>query len=311
MSAIRQSTQPAKTPAAPPAPNRFKDTGRHMLSTRRVVIGTTVLLLLAALSLLGPLASAWDVGGRDYTALLQAPSAEHWTGTGHTGLDVFTQSTSGLRKSLLIALLVALGSTAVAALVGSFAGYLGGLTDHTLMWTAELALVLPSFVVMAILSKHFAGRGGWAVLAALLAAFSWMVTSKMVRGLTISLREREYVRAARFMGVPAHRIILRHILPNMSSLLVADATIMVSTAVIGETGLSYFGLGVQPPDVSLGMVIADGSRFATTAPWVFMFPTVLLVLMVLAVNMIGDGLRDALDPSSRHHRPQERYTHER
>jgi peptide/nickel transport system permease protein len=104
------------------------------------------------------------------------------------------------------------------------------------------------------------------------------------------------------MGVPAHRIILRHILPNMSSLLIADATIMVSSAIIGETALSYFGLGVQSPDISLGMVIADGSSFATTAPWVFAFPTILLIVMVLAVNMVGDGLRDALDPQSKSRR---------
>lgn len=294
-----ETTQP---PAVPPAPNRLRDIGRQLLATRRVIVGFVMIGLLAALAFLGPLISPWEVGERDYLAMLDGPSPEHWFGTNRTGQDIFTQSTAGLQKSLLIGLLVAAISTGVAAIVGAFAGFFGGMSDRALMWIADLALVLPSFVILAILSRHFVGQGGWLILVILLAAFSWMVTSKMVRGMTISLREREYIHAARFMGVPPYKIILRHILPNMSSLLIADATIMVSTAIIGETALSYFGLGVQAPDISLGVVIADGSAFATTAPWVFAFPTALLVLLVLGVNMIGDGLRDALDPSSKSRR---------
>ncbi|KOX24210.1 ABC transporter permease [Nocardiopsis sp. NRRL B-16309] len=303
MSTIEESRAPAPVPAAPPAPSRLRDLGRRLIGTRRVVVGLLLLVLLAAVAFLGPLVSPWEPGERDFSAMLEGPTTEHWAGTNRTGQDIFTQATAGLRKSLLIGLLVAVFSTGFAALVGAFAGYVGGVTDRGLMWTADLALVLPNFVILAILSTHFAGDGGWLVLVVLLAAFSWMVTSKMVRGLTISLREREYIHAARFMGVPAHTIVLRHILPNMSSLLIADATIMVSGAIIGETALSYFGLGVQSPDISLGMVIAAGSAFATTAPWVFAFPTLLLIVMVLAVNMVGDGLRDALDPQSTSRRP--------
>jgi peptide/nickel transport system permease protein len=302
MSTTEESTAPVRVPDVPPAPNRLKDLARQLVGTRRVLVGLALLGLLVVVAFVGPLVSAWEIGQRDFGAMLDAPSADHWMGTNRTGQDIFTQTTAGLQKSLLIGLLVALLSTGFAALVGSFAGYFGGLTDKGLTWVADLALVLPNFVILAILSSHFSGSGGWFVLVILLAAFSWMVTSKMVRGLTISLREREYIHAARYMGVPAHRIILRHILPNMSSLLIADATIMVSSAIIGETALSYFGLGVQSPDISLGMVIADGSSFATTAPWVFAFPTILLIVMVLAVNMVGDGLRDALDPQSKSRR---------
>ncbi|GAB2490015.1 ABC transporter permease [Nocardiopsis aegyptia] len=298
MSTIEESKASAPAPTVPPAPSRLKDLGRRLVGTRRVIVGLALLVLLAAVAFIGPLLSPWELGERDFSAMLEGPTAEHWMGTNRTGQDIFTQATAGLQKSLLIGLLVALVSTGFAALVGAFAGYSGGVTDKGLMWIADLALVLPNFVILAILSTHFVGDGGWLILVVLLAAFSWMVTSKMVRGLTISLREREYIHAARFMGVPAHRIILRHILPNMSSLLIADATIMVSSAIIGETALSYFGLGVQSPDISLGMVIAAGSSFATTAPWVFAFPTILLIVMVLAVNMVGDGLRDALDPQS-------------
>ncbi|WP_304453859.1 ABC transporter permease [Nocardiopsis sp. YSL2] len=298
MSTTEESAAPKPAPTVPPAPSRLTDLGRRLIRTRRVIVGLVLLALLAAVAFLGPLISPWQLGERDFSAMLEGPTPEHWMGTNRTGQDIFTQATAGLQKSLLIGLLVALVSTGFAALVGAFAGYCGGVTDQGLMWIADLALVLPNFVILAILSTHFVGEGGWLVLVVLLAASSWMVTSKMVRGLTISLREREYIHAARFMGVPARTIILRHILPNMSSLLIADATIMVSAAIIGETALSYFGLGVQSPDISLGMVIAAGSSFATTAPWVFAFPTTLLIVMVLAVNMVGDGLRDALDPQS-------------
>lgn len=291
-----------EAPAVPPAPSRLKDVLRQLVATRRVIIGFAMLAGLALLAFLGPVISPWGITERDYLSTLEGPSPEHWFGTNRTGQDIFTQSAAGLQKSLLIGLLVAMISTAVAALVGAFAGYFGGLTDRALMWVADLALVLPSFVILAILSKHFMGGSGWLILVVLLAGLSWMVTSKMVRGMTISLREREYIHAARFMGVPPRKIIMRHILPNMSSLLIADATIMVSTAIIGETALSYFGLGVQPPDITLGIVIADGANFATTAPWMFLFPTALLVLLVLAVNMIGDGLRDVLDPTSKSRR---------
>jgi peptide/nickel transport system permease protein len=183
------------------------------------------------------------------------------------------------------------------AVVGSFAGYFGGWVDRTLMWIVDLLLVLPSFLIIAILSPTFRGKT-WLVFVVLLAAFLWLVTARIVRGMTISLRQREYVLAARYMGVPAHRIIFRHILPNISSLLIVDATINVSAAIIAETSLSYFGFGVQPPDVSLGTLIADGTRSAVTYPWMFAFPAGLLVAIVLSVNLVGDGLRDALDPTS-------------
>ena len=165
------------------------------------------------------------------------------------------------------------------------------------MWFVDLLLVIPGFLVLAIVSPAFRGKT-WLLFVLLLAAFIWMITARIVRGMTITLRDREYVQAARFMGVSTPRIIFRHILPNISSLLIIDATINVSAAIISETGLSYFGFGVQPPDVSLGTLIADGTDSAVTYPWLFAFAAGLLVLIVLAVNLIGDGLRDAIDPTS-------------
>ena len=261
------------------------------------MFGLTVLVFLFLLAFVGPYLGQWSYTDHDFDAFLQGPSLDHWFGTTQTGGDVYALTLRGMQKSLVIGILVALISTGVAALVGSFAGYMGGWIDRSLMWFVDLMLVLPSFLIIAILSPTFRGKT-WLVFVVLLAAFLWLVTARIVRGMTISLREREYVLAARYMGVPAHRIIFRHILPNISSLLIVDATINVSAAVISETGLSYFGFGVQPPDVSLGTLIADGTQSATTYPWLFGFAAGILVALVLAVNLVGDGLRDALDPTS-------------
>jgi peptide/nickel transport system permease protein len=264
---------------------------------RLAMFGLVVLVLMFLLAFVGPYLTQWEYTDHDFNAFLQGPSLDHWFGTTQTGGDVYALTLRGMQKSLIIGLLVALFSTGIAALVGSFAGYFGGWVDRALMWFVDLLLVLPAFLIIAILSPTFRGKT-WLVFVILLAAFLWMVTARIVRGMTISLREREYVMAARYMGVPAHRIIFRHILPNISSLLIVDATINVSAAVISETGLSYFGFGVQPPDVSLGTLIADGTPSATTYPWLFAFAAGLLVITVLAVNLVGDGLRDALDPTS-------------
>ncbi|MFC7613207.1 ABC transporter permease [Actinokineospora soli] len=210
---------------------------------------------------------------------------------------MFAQVMRGLQKSLTIGLMVGVVSTGVAALVGALAGYFGGWVDRSLMWVVDLLLVLPSFLIIAVLSPAFKGES-WLLFVVLLAGFSWMITARIVRGMTLTLREREYVKAARFMGQTPMRIIAKHIVPNMASLLIIDATITIGAAVLSETGLSFFGFGVQPPDVSLGTLIATGTDSVLTYPWLFYIPAGFLVLFVLAVNLFGDGLRDALDPSS-------------
>lgn len=271
---------------------------RRFLRRRLAVAGLVMIAGLFALAFLGPYLSQWSYAEHDFEAFQSPPSAEHWFGTTKTGADVYALTLRGMQKSLVIGLLVALISTSLAAIVGAFAGYVGGWVDRVLMWFVDLLLVIPAYLIIAILSPTFQGKT-WLVFVLLLSAFLWMITARIVRGMTISLREREYVLAARYMGVSTPRIILRHILPNISSLLIVDATINVSAAIIAETGLSYFGFGVQPPDVSLGNLIAAGTSSAVTYWWLFWFAGGLLVMIVLAVNVVGDGLRDAIDPSSR------------
>jgi len=270
---------------------------RRFLRKKLAVFGMFMVVCLFLLAFIGPHLTKWSYTSQDYTAFLQSPSSSHWFGTTQIGEDVFAQTMRGMQKSLIIGLLAALLSTSAAAIVGSFAGYFGGWIDRGLMWMVDLLLVIPAFLVIAILSPLFRGKT-WLVFVVLLAAFAWMITSRVVRGLTISLKEREFVQAARFMGVSSHRIIFRHILPSMASLLIIDYTINVGGAILAETGLSFFGFGVQPPDVSLGTLIRDGTNSALTYPWLFQYAGGLLILFVLAVNFVGDGLRDALDPNS-------------
>jgi peptide/nickel transport system permease protein len=271
---------------------------RRFLRNRLALVGLLTLVLLYAASLLSPLFAPWAYNQYDYTAFLQPPSPSHWFGTSQIGEDVFAQTMRGLQKSLTIGLLTGLISIIIASLVGASAGYFGGWVDRGLMWVVDLLLVLPSFLIIAVISPALRGSS-WIWFVLLLGVFAWMITARILRGMTMTLREREFVKAAKFMGAPASLIIRRHILPNMASLMIIDVTITVGATILLETGLSYFGFGVQPPDVSLGTLIRSGSDAAVTTPWLFLFAGGLLVVSVLAVNFIGDGLRDALDPNSR------------
>jgi len=259
-------------------------------------------LILLALLFIGcyalPPLLPYGYNDLDYDALLQPPSLKHWFGTNALGQDLLARTLRGMQKSMLIGFCVAVISTSIAATVGSVAGYFGGWRDRALMWLVDLLLVVPSFILIAIVTPRTKQSSSILWLIVLLAVFGWMVSSRMVRGLTMSLREREFVSAARYMGVSSRRVIVHHIVPNVASILIIDATLNVGFAILAETGLSFLGFGVQPPDVSLGTLIADGTPSTTTFPWVFLFPAGALVLIVLCANLTGDGLRDALDPGS-------------
>jgi peptide/nickel transport system permease protein len=272
---------------------------RRFLRNRPAVISLVVLALLFVSCWALPPLLPFSHTDLDYYALQQPPSTVHWFGTNSIGQDLLAQTLRGMQKSLLIGVAVAFISTLIAATVGAIAGYFGGWRDRTLMWIVDLLLVVPSFLLIAIVTPRIRESSSVLWLIVLLSAFSWMISSRIVRGMTMSLREREFVSAARYMGVSNRRIIVRHILPNVASILIIDTALNVGIAILAETGLSFLGFGVQPPDVSLGTLIADGTRSVTTFPWVFLFPAGVLVLIVLCANLIGDGLRDALDPAAR------------
>jgi peptide/nickel transport system permease protein len=279
---------------------------RRFLRNRPAVVALVLLVVLFVGCYGLPPLLPYDYNALDYHGLLQPPSVRHWFGTNALGQDLLARTLRGMQKSMLIGFCVAAISTSIAATVGSIAGYFGGWRDRALMWLVDLLLVVPGFLIIAIITPRIKQSSSMFWLILLLAIFGWMVSSRMVRGLTMSLREREFVRAARFMGVPDRNVIMRHILPNVASILIIDATLNVGYAVLAETGLSFLGFGIQPPDVSLGTLIADGTPSTTTFPWVFLFPAGALVLIVLCANITGDGLRDALDPGSRSSRRKRR-----
>jgi len=271
---------------------------RRFARNRLAVASLVVLVLLFVSCYALPPLLPYSYSELDFYALQTPPSPAHWFGTNALGQDVLAQVLRGMQKSMLIGVSVAVISTLIAATVGSIAGYFGGWRDRALMWFVDLLLVVPSFILIAIITPRTKNSANIALLIVLLAAFGWMISSRMVRGLTMSLREREYVQAARYMGVPSRRIIARHVIPNVASILIIDTALNVGGAILAETGLSFLGFGVQPPDVSLGTLIADGTKSATTFPWVFLFPAGVLVGILVCANLTGDGLRDAFDPGS-------------
>lgn len=273
---------------------------RRFRRNRMAMVGLVLLTLWVLLAVFGPIVFN-DYHYRELTSdIRQSPSRNHWAGTTQNGRDLFAMAMEGMRKSFLVGLAVGLGSTTISAVVGSFAGYFSGWLDKVVLWVIDLLLVLPAFLIIAIVVNNTGSAGGGiALLIVLLAGLGWMLSARVVRSLTQSVRDREYITAAKYMGVSGPRIVFRHIIPNISSLLIIDATLAIGAAVLAETGLSFFGFGIRPPNVSLGSLIGDGSRQASTFPWIFYAGAVPLVWLILAINFIGDGLRDALDPKDR------------
>jgi len=270
---------------------------KRFLRNKGATAGLAIVILMFLAAFVGPHIDQWQYTDIDFQNFETPPSGGHWFGTTQTGQDLFALTMRGLQKSLIIGLVGGLLTTAIAAVVGAFAGYYGGWTDRILSWGIDLFLVLPALLMLAILSPLYKGHT-WTLMIPLLAAFAWMVTARIVRAQTMNLKNREFVSAARFMGVSGPRIIVRHILPNIASLLIIDAVLNVAATILGEVNLSFFGFGVQAPDVSLGTLIDNAQQDLSSYQWLLVFPIACLVLLLLSVNMIGDGLRDALDPNA-------------
>ncbi|MEV5647877.1 ABC transporter permease [Nocardia sp. NPDC052254] len=283
----------------PVAAGRRKLVWRRFVRNKTAVTAGIVLIIMVIGAFAIPPFLSYDYQERDPLALLQPPSPQHPFGTNEIGQDMLAQTLHGLQKSLLIGFCVAVVAALIAVTTGAIAGLLGGWIDRLIMWLVDLLLVVPSFIIIAIFAPRMKGSGSILLLIVLLAAFGWMISARIVRSMTLTLREREFVRAARYMGASTRSVIVTHIVPNIASILIIDTTLAVGIAIMSETGLSYLGFGVQPPDVSLGSLIAFGTKSALTFPWLFLFPGGFLIAIVLCANLVGDGLRDAFDPTSR------------
>ena len=285
-----------------PAVQRSKPLSKWALYSRRyfrnipATVALGIFVLLVAFAVVGPVFQKWDHIDLDFLALSDGPSAEHWFGTTNSGNDVFAMTIEGLRRSLMIALIVSTGTTVISALLGGIAAYFGGWSERIILWVIHFMMAVPGFLIVALVTN---GSGGnWFILAIMLVVIGWMTLARTVWTLSLSIRESEYIQAARYMGVGSFTIVLRHMLPNMASLLIINFTLGVVAAVNSETSLSFLGFGVRVPDVSLGTLIAMGSSVVTSAPWIFLFPGAILTLLTVSMAFVADGLRDALDPNS-------------
>lgn len=285
----------------PDAPKKRRG-GRLSLLLRRfarnkfALVGCVLFVLLVVYALIGPLFSPHGKDDTDFFALMEGPSAEHWFGTNDAGNDLFVQSVYALRRSLIIAVGVSAATTAIAALYGAFAAFMGGRTERFMVSLLNVLLVIPVFVFLALISN--ATSGNWKILMLVLIVTGWYFQARVVWSLATSLREREYVTAATYMGVGSLTNVVRHIIPNIGSLLVINFTYGVVSTVMAETALSFLGFGVKVPDVSLGVLLSVGNANLYSAPWLFFIPAAILTVLTVSMAFIADGLRDALDPNS-------------
>lgn len=253
----------------------------------------------------GPIPGWWDKSyvssapvvnaGRPTLTLWPFSLGEHPFGQDNTGKDYFALVMRGTQRSLTIAFTVGIVSTIIGTAIGALAGYFRGWVEAVLMRLTDLFIVVPLLVLAAVLGQMASGRGIWA-LALMLGLVTWTNLARLVRGEVLSLREREFVAAARAMGTGATRIIVKHILPNTVGVIIVAATLAIASAILLETSLSFLGFGVQAPDTSLGRLISDYQNSFTTRPWLFWWPGIFILAIALTVNFLGDGLRDAFDP---------------
>jgi len=276
----------------------WSEAARRLRTNRAAVVAGGVLVLLVLASLLAPLASRHAIDQVDWTLspLASPPSLAngHWFGTDSNGRDLFVRVWSGTQVSLLVAVLATLVSLAIGVAWGATAGYLGGRVDNWMMRFVDVLYALPYMFFVIILTVVF-GRSLWLIFLAI-GAVGWLTMARIVRGQAMALRQREFVAAAITLGLPAHRIIARHIVPNVLGTVVVYATLTVPQVILFESFLSFLGLGVQEPLTSLGRLVAEGALEMETAPWQLLVPSAVLALLLLCLNFLGDGLRDALDP---------------
>ena len=270
----------------------------RFIRNRTAIVGALSLILLFLFCFLGPLVWRIDPNAINVTNVsssLAGPSLLHPFGTDDVGRDEFARAMAGGRVSLLIGLSSMFMALVFGIGIGAFAGYYGGIIDNLLMRFTDVVLAVPLYLLLFVLSASFTDHTPKSVII-LIAVLTWTYAARLVRGEFLTLKEREFVLAARTIGARNLRMMFRHILPNAAGPIIVNATLLVGTNIILESVMSYFGFGIQPPDASWGSLVSDGQGFFDVAPWLVFAPGLLIFFTVLSFNLVGDGLRDALDP---------------
>jgi peptide/nickel transport system permease protein len=272
---------------------------RHRLA----LIGLFGLVVIFGAGIFAGLITPYSYSEIDLNAILQGPSHAHYFGTDALGRDEYTRVIWGIRTSMEVGVFVAVVSTFVGLVIGAIAGYYGGWIDNLLMRFTDLVLTLPLLAIL-LTATALLGQGNQWRVSLILVFFFWTGIARVVRGIFLSLREKEYVEAAKASGAGDARLMFRHILPNTLGPIVVNATLAVGTAILVEAALSFLNFGIKPPTPSLGVLISEAQANPTTFTggqtwWLTIFPGLTIVAIVLCVNFVGDGLRDALDPTQR------------
>ena len=286
-----------------PAPEGFTADSYWRLSARRfgkhrlAVAGGIVILALALASLLAPWLAPYPFQATDVTKLFTPPNRQHWLGTDEVGQDVLTRLLYAGRVSLAVGFVTSMIAVTAGTVVGLVAGFYGGVWDRILMRVADLLLALPTIALMFVLAKVL-GTGLRSIIL-VLAVLGWMGTARLVRAEVLRLKRLDFVDAARSLGASDGRVLQRHLLANALAPVIVSATLYVGSAILSESTISYFGLGIQPPVPSWGNMLRNAQEYLWTAPWLAIYPGLFIFVTVLSFNFMGDGLRDALDPRTR------------
>ena len=285
------------------------DARRRLFRNRAALVSMIIIAIVAALAILAPFLSQYSYQGTNYNLNNCAPDwwpgtdalcragGTHWLGTDILGRDLFVRILYGARVSLAVGIVATLVSLLIGVLYGAVAGYLGGRVDAVMMRAVDILYSLPFIFFVIILMVVF--NRNFILLFVAIGAVEWLTMARIVRGQTLSIKQKEFIEAARAGGVGRFGIITRHIIPNVVGPVIVYVTLTIPSAILAESFLSFLGLGVQEPLTSWGVLIADGSNQMETAPWGLLFPAALMALTLFCFNFIGDGLRDALDPKDR------------
>lgn len=291
-------TDISQTPALAPGGGRTMERVRLLLRSRSGLTGLIIVVLLAVLSLVSAFGLLpFDPLAQDPPSRLQPPSAVHWFGTDQFGRDVFSRVAAGVANSALISVVAVAFATAVGTVCGLIAGFYRGFSDGAITAVTNVLFAFPPLLLALSLASVF--ERNWFTIAVAIAIVYVPIFIRVTRGPVLSLREVEYVKAAKSTGQSRMATMFRHVLPNITSIIIVQVTLSLSWAVLTEASLSFLGLGTPPPAPSLGSMIFEARTLVTIAPWTMIAPGVIVVLLVVGLNLLGDGLRDSLDPRNR------------
>lgn len=292
-------TEPS-APAEPRGLSPAQRAWRRFVRNRSAMAGVATVALIALLSFLVPLISPHNIEDVHWDYVLAPPSFEtgFWFGTDVNGRDLFVRTFYAGRISIAIGVLATSIAFVIGVIYGSISGYFGGRVDAVMMRICDVIYALPTLFFIVILVTVLGAKNIFVVFMCI-GAVEWLTMARIVRGQTLSVRQKEYVEAARAIGLPARKILMRYIVPNVTSAVIVYVTLLIPVNILIESYLSFLGLGVQEPLTSWGLLISQGSTEMQSAPWLLLFPALFLTVTLFAFNFIGDGLRDALDPKDR------------